>query len=1126
MESSEEAVRSLLSAGLEGSLAETYCFGGDHELELAALLGRFAHARRGVAEKAVEFLEEDVRWREEVSAAGLRRQSARDVLGCEPRNVSRFYERRLLGLDALGRPVYYQNFQTLVVRQLMKEAPIEVLERYHIWEQERAVSLVDELERRRGYAGTGKMSVVMDVGGMTLRKHVNSDFLRFIKMIASIDQDHYPERMGVTFVVNAPRAFSVVWSVVKPWLDPRTAEKIRICSTEAQWRPAITEVLGASIAKALDDGVNLDDVAADEGARDISELASALLVSPESTDDDDVVLDVAWDHRPTTLRTDSSMRMMSADDDVFTDAKSPKPSEEELARELLVRPIFVCSLRVAQNAAHLGRRVYGLILVQFVCILGVVACTLAILSSSKNEAKRAPFLAILASLAAFPFGVLGAVGVRRRNPGLLGAHVFGTIALTTAFFALAVSYLAVALMTHQLGFFLGARGKSRERGEYLALGLACATVVVVGICLSVASSRLAARLRRALFKKLTVDDDDDDDDDHVEDQRPIDDGRSGAGPGDEDDGDDDDVVLDGAADKSGSPLHDRFTTSAPGSPRSNNKKKKKRKHKVERNVDVADAQLRVSLWWCSFVILLVGVAGISYGGVSTSYFVRRGIGASGFVPYLLLQSSVALVVIAMVGFLATSIDEQRESQTLPGDTTATRLRRLVDGDLRFVFELRLYRKLALANVALCVACAALAVSQTVSVASVVRRDGDHRPQVAKTAALALVIVAAIEALAVAALAVASRGARALVNVRRRKCRLRKQRLVEELRSSLFVKEGSPDRAAAARSHRSVASPRTKRRFFHIATAMRSRPSFSSLLRAAQPSAPLPREEVPTDRGLGGGEEKRDEPPYDEATELLTVAEASLDVEEDGSFASGFAHLGRGEKGAVAWATCMGLVHVFLDGTYAIFNVLVRKHGDDNNRGVPWFLVLWRAYGKVDARYRNSDPFIVTQVAALALVGGPACLCFAWATYERKPWRHALGVAVCLLQLWTLALYLGTEAHAGFHDCAPVTSFVYFWLGFVGLTLIRLLLPLPVLHNAITSLVRDNTLSTRWDNVQRRILQEVSLHVDATAHRAITLNITSPDRNNDQKYDDSDDAPMLRTPTVARSHSVPPGLNYS
>jgi len=55
----------------------------------------------------------------------------------------------------------------------------------------------------------------------------NCDY-ELVKFIITLFEKYYPERLGICLVVNAPWIFSTVWTVVKPWLDPRTAQKVHI----------------------------------------------------------------------------------------------------------------------------------------------------------------------------------------------------------------------------------------------------------------------------------------------------------------------------------------------------------------------------------------------------------------------------------------------------------------------------------------------------------------------------------------------------------------------------------------------------------------------------------------------------------------------------------------------------------------------------------------------------------------------------------------------------------------------------------------------------------------------------------------------------------------------------------
>lgn len=50
----------------------------------------------------------------------------------------------------------------------------------------------------------------------------------YAKAIAQLGQLYYPESLGKMFVVNAPTAFGAAWSFIKPFLDPRTVNKIEV----------------------------------------------------------------------------------------------------------------------------------------------------------------------------------------------------------------------------------------------------------------------------------------------------------------------------------------------------------------------------------------------------------------------------------------------------------------------------------------------------------------------------------------------------------------------------------------------------------------------------------------------------------------------------------------------------------------------------------------------------------------------------------------------------------------------------------------------------------------------------------------------------------------------------------
>jgi hypothetical protein len=67
---------------------------------------------------------------------------------------------------------------------------------------------------------------IMDLKGVGISRV--SSVYGYLRQASAISQDHYPERLGKLYLINAPWGFSGVWSVVKGFLDPVTVNKIHI----------------------------------------------------------------------------------------------------------------------------------------------------------------------------------------------------------------------------------------------------------------------------------------------------------------------------------------------------------------------------------------------------------------------------------------------------------------------------------------------------------------------------------------------------------------------------------------------------------------------------------------------------------------------------------------------------------------------------------------------------------------------------------------------------------------------------------------------------------------------------------------------------------------------------------
>ncbi|KAL1490506.1 hypothetical protein ABEB36_013188 [Hypothenemus hampei] len=62
---------------------------------------------------------------------------------------------------------------------------------------------------------------------------INCMDYQLIKNLIWLLSRHYPERLGVCLIINAPTIFSGCWPVIKGWLDEKTAGKVTFVNSES-----------------------------------------------------------------------------------------------------------------------------------------------------------------------------------------------------------------------------------------------------------------------------------------------------------------------------------------------------------------------------------------------------------------------------------------------------------------------------------------------------------------------------------------------------------------------------------------------------------------------------------------------------------------------------------------------------------------------------------------------------------------------------------------------------------------------------------------------------------------------------------------------------------------------------
>lgn len=207
-----------------------------------ACLLRFLRARNDDVAKAWAMLSADLKWRESMGIKVLMARSPEEVAGLSAEKLASMLPMWHQGFCKTGRPVMFKHYGHARIAALLEHTSMENLVRFHVYENERASILCAEQSEKLARE-IETVVYILDVDkwkpmGLTAA-------LEFCKQMAKIDSDHYPERLGRLFVVNASNTVYYFWKLIRMFIDEKTRQKVEIHVGKAQWAPRLLEVISS-----------------------------------------------------------------------------------------------------------------------------------------------------------------------------------------------------------------------------------------------------------------------------------------------------------------------------------------------------------------------------------------------------------------------------------------------------------------------------------------------------------------------------------------------------------------------------------------------------------------------------------------------------------------------------------------------------------------------------------------------------------------------------------------------------------------------------------------------------------------------------------------------------------------
>lgn len=224
-----------------GDFKDTVYTFGIEEGEVYALT-RWLRARKFVFDDVMKMVEEATKVMAEPKANNFYIDPS-EALGCPQAVYDAQYPQVYSGFAKNGSPVFFSKVGVINVSAIECVTTIPNIVKYHWY-----VMMHDFGHRLRQTKEKDpkfkqfECVCIIDLANLTVGQ-LTSNTLALTKEQAAVDSLCFPETLYKMFIINSPRFFSATWTIIKGWLDPRTASKIEVLSSRKAWEKVLLDYI-------------------------------------------------------------------------------------------------------------------------------------------------------------------------------------------------------------------------------------------------------------------------------------------------------------------------------------------------------------------------------------------------------------------------------------------------------------------------------------------------------------------------------------------------------------------------------------------------------------------------------------------------------------------------------------------------------------------------------------------------------------------------------------------------------------------------------------------------------------------------------------------------------------------
>lgn len=212
---------------------------------LESCLLRFLRRHGARSRIAAKALRAHLAWREAVRPSALAEQRPEEIAGCPAALLERYMPTWHQGFDREGRPVVFSHYGKFRFRPILEAGvTVEKILQLHVRNSELTARLCGRQSQKLG-RDISAAFIIMDTEGWDPQNVRTMAAFDWARGLAKIDQEHYAERMGQLFILNAPPTVEYFYKSLAWALPEKCRSRVQIFAGREHWVPALLQLIDA-----------------------------------------------------------------------------------------------------------------------------------------------------------------------------------------------------------------------------------------------------------------------------------------------------------------------------------------------------------------------------------------------------------------------------------------------------------------------------------------------------------------------------------------------------------------------------------------------------------------------------------------------------------------------------------------------------------------------------------------------------------------------------------------------------------------------------------------------------------------------------------------------------------------